>query len=204
MFRRRLLATVFLVAMFCLGAWLERVWLLRSAAAVWIVSDPVACADAVAVFGGGVEDRAFVAAEYYRLGLVSRVLVSGVAEGPAEKLGALASDTAASRIILLRLGVPESAIEIFGSDLRNTHQETLALLEWAQREGAHRIIVPTEIFSARRVRWMLYETFPGDVVALVPAINPPEYRADDWWEDERGWVSFQNEILKYLYYRAKY
>jgi uncharacterized SAM-binding protein YcdF (DUF218 family) len=187
-----------------ISAWLGREPLLRWTADVWIVSDPIGPADAVAVFGGGLEDRPFAAAAFYREGLVKKVLVSNVHVGPAEKLGVTPSQTAAIREVLVKLGVPASDIEAFGDDLGNTHQEVLALRAWADRNGARSIIVPTEIFSARRVRWMLHHAF-GDAIAIrVPALDPGEYREDDWWKHDAGLITFQNEILKYLYYRIKY
>jgi uncharacterized SAM-binding protein YcdF (DUF218 family) len=177
--------------------------LLRPAANVWIISDKVAPGDVVAVLGGGIEDRPFAAAQYFRRGLVKKVLVSSVHVGPAENIGAMPSEVEATRDILLRLGVPSGAIETFGSDLSNTHEEALALRVWAERAGARSIIVSTEIFSARRVRWMLDRIFRDDVVFRVPALDPPKYRCDDWWHEE-GSVSFQNEIIKYVYYRIRY
>ena len=65
----------------------------------------------VAVFGGGLEGRPFAAAAYYRRGLVTRILVSNVHVGPAEHLGALPTQVTATREVLFKLGVPESAIE---------------------------------------------------------------------------------------------
>jgi len=185
-------------------AWLERGPLLRSVADAWVVSDEIAPADAVAVFGGGIDDRPFAAAEYYKEGLVKEVLVSNVRLGPAEKIGALVPQVVATREILLDLGVPENRIEVFGSDLSNTHEEVLALREWAERTGTRSFIVPTGIFSARRVRWILHRVFGDSVVVHVPALNPQEYTRDDWWQHEGGVVTFQNEILKYVYYRIKY
>lgn len=192
-----------IVALGCAG-WYGRVPLLRGAAMLWIVSDPIGPADAVAVFGGGLEDRPFAAAAYYREGLVKKILVSNVREGPAERLGVLSPHTVLNRRILINLGVPEGDIETFGADLSNTHEEALALREWAVRAGAHSIIVPTEIFAARRLRWMLQRVLGDDTIVRVPAVDVPEYRSSDWWQDEQGLISFQNEVIKYLYYRVKY
>ena len=75
---------------------------------------------------------------------------------------------------------------------------------WAERHNLRSIIVPTEIFSTRRVRWMLDRVFSSEFVVRVVALNPPEYRRDDWWRHEEGVVAFNNEIIKYLYYRLKY
>ena len=64
-----------------------------------MVSDPVGPADAVAIFGGGLEDRPFAAAEYYHSGLVTKILVSNAHEGRAERAGVLLSHAAANRAI---------------------------------------------------------------------------------------------------------
>lgn len=202
--RRRLLVLAAAVAVLGVVAWFERQQLLRTAAEVWIVSDEPAPADAVAVFGGGIEDRPFAAARYYHEGLVNKVLVSNDPVGPAAQLGIMPSDAAANRAVLLKLGVREADIEIFGNELSNTHEEVLALREWATRMGAKSIIVPTEIFSARRVRWMLRRAFGKEIDIRVPALDPVQYRADNWWRYEAGLIDFQNEVIKYLYYRLRY
>jgi uncharacterized SAM-binding protein YcdF (DUF218 family) len=197
-------AVLMAVIALAIVVWVAPEPLLRWAADVWIVSDQIAPADAVAVFGGGLEGRPLAAAAYYGQGLVKKVLVSNVRPGRAEYLGVQLSNAAASQAILVKLGVAEADIENFGHNLTNTHEEVLALREWALRTGVHSIIVPTEIFSARRFRWTLHRAF-GDAVAIrVPALDPGGYRGDDWWKHEAGLISFQNEILKYLYYRFKY
>jgi hypothetical protein len=65
---------------------------------------------------------------------------------------------------------------------------------------------PTEIFSARRVHWMFNREFAGTGVSImVPSFDPPRlYTRADWWKTEDEMLAFQNEILKYLYYRLKY
>ena len=201
---RRLLLVLLAIITVGVVGWLERTFLLQRVADVWIVSDELAPADAVAVFGGGIEDRPFAAAEYYHRGLVRRVLLSNVHVGPAEHLGAMPAQAPATREILSKLGVPESAIEVFGVDLSNTHDEVLSLRAWAQHTGVRSIIVPTEIFPARRVRWMLHRVFGNDATIRVVALEPQLYHRDDWWQHEEGFVSFQNEFLKYLYYRIRY
>src|SRR5215831_6487426 len=114
---RRFLAVLAILAILGIGAWAGRDWLLLSAAELWVVSDPVGPADAAAVFGGGITDRPFAAAQYYRQGLVRKILISNARQGPAEKLGVVMSDTAASEAVLVKLGTPASAIETFGHDL---------------------------------------------------------------------------------------
>ncbi len=120
-------------------------------------------------------------------------------------LGALPSHTVTNCNVLLKLGAPETAIEIFGSELSNTHQEAVALREWAVSAHARRIIVPTELFASRRVRWTVERELAGTgIQAQVPAFDVAEYGVSDWWRHEKGIVEFQNEVIKYVYYRVKY
>lgn len=202
--RRVLFAAFILFIAFGLAGWYERTLVMRTAAEWWVVSDPVGPADAVAVFGGGLDDRPFAAAEYYREGLVKKVLVSNSHESHTRRLGVIMPHAAANRAVLLKLGVPADAIEVFGTDLANTHEEAFALREWMARNGAHSIIVPTEIFATRRLRWTLHRVFGDGTVIRVPGIDPTEYREDEWWRHETGLLRFQNEVLKFIYYRLKY
>jgi uncharacterized SAM-binding protein YcdF (DUF218 family) len=201
---RRLLAAFAVVAVLGTGAWIGREWLLLSAADLWIVSDPIGPADAVAIFGGGIRDRPFAAARYYQQGLVDKILVSNGRQSPAEKLDVVMSDVAVTEGVLVKLGVPKSAIETFGTDLGNTHQEVLALQAWAERNNARSIVVPTETFSARRVRWMLHRALDDAFVIRVIALDPPQFRRDDWWRHTQGITAFRDEILKYIFYRLSY
>jgi uncharacterized SAM-binding protein YcdF (DUF218 family) len=198
------LAVFAVVAVLGTGVWVGRNWLLLSAADLWIVSDPIAPADAVAVFGGGLADRPFAAAEYYRQGLVKKILVSNGRRSPAEKLDVRTSEVALTEGVLRELGVPAGAIETFGNDLENTHQEVLALQVWAERNNARSIIVPTEIFSARRVRWMLHRAFGSECVIRVVALNPTQFRRDNWWRHTQAVIAFRTEVLKYIFYRLSY
>jgi uncharacterized SAM-binding protein YcdF (DUF218 family) len=137
------LVALLILASVCISVWYNRAPLLLGAAKLWIVSDPVGPADAVVIFGGGLGVRPFAAAEYYKKGLARKVLVSNVSLDQAEILGILPSHTVLNHSLLLELGVPETAIEIFESDLSSTYQEAVALREWAVRTHAHSVLVPT-------------------------------------------------------------
>ena len=199
------LVALLLLATVCASVWYGRANLLRDAAELWIVSDPVGPADAVVIFGGGLSVRPFAAAKYYKEGLTKRILVSNVRLDEAEMLGAVPSHTALNRDALLKLGVPETAIETLGSALSNTYQEAVALREWAVRMHAHTVIVPTQEFSSRRVRWVVKHELAGTGIQVeIPALSDPEYNVSNWWKNEKAIVEFQNEVLKYIYYRIKY
>jgi uncharacterized SAM-binding protein YcdF (DUF218 family) len=191
---------------FCTGAWLKRVALLRGAADLWVVSDPITSADAAVVLGGGENMRPFIAADLYSKGLVHKILVSQVEGGRQVSIGAIPSDTEINVSILRKLGVPNEAIQLFGSDNHNTWDEANALKNWTKQHGDSVFIIPTEPFFARRARWIFQRQFSGMPVQIeFPSFDPPSgYTKAEWWRTDVGVVTFQNEIVKYLYYRLKY
>src|SRR5262245_15777671 len=204
-FAGRFVAATLLLAVLAAGVWLGRALLLRVAADLWIVSDPINPSDVAVVLGGTLEVRPFAAAEVYHKGLVTKVLVSQVAEARYTALGGIPGHSELNRMLLVRLGVPEAAIEMFGQANNNTRDEAHALKEWANQHRISRIVIPTEIFAARRVRWIFTREFAGSSVRVeVPSFEPPGHTRAGWWKTEAGMVAFQNEILKYLYYRLKY
>jgi hypothetical protein len=185
--------------------WAGRESLLRGMADLWIVSDSLTPADVAVVLGGGLDTRPFAAAELYHNGIVKKVLVSQVSDGRAVAIGAELGHTEANRQVLLKLGVPADAIETFGSLNRNTKEEALALFEWTQQHASRAVIIPVGSFEARRVRWTFRHEFAGKPVRIeISAFDSPQYVRSNWWATERGIVEFQNEILKFIYYRLKY
>jgi uncharacterized SAM-binding protein YcdF (DUF218 family) len=200
---RRSAMVMLVMAGVCIGTWIERHPLLRGMADLWIVSDTVTHADAVVVLGGFLEVRPFAAADVYRRGLVSKVLISQVGDDNVVSIGAVLNHTEANRRVLLKLGVPAEAIETFGTENRSTRDEAFTLRAWTDRNKASTLIIPTEIFSARRVRFMFRQELAGKTIEVL-ALEPPEYTRADWWESDMGLIAFQNEIIKYIYYRLKY
>jgi len=201
----RYVAIIFVLASFATAGWLIREPLLLGAANLWIVSDPVSRATAIIVLGGGLETRPFVAAELWRRGLADKILISQGPEERAVSIGAMPSQSERNRAILLKLGVPAGAIGTFEAVSKNTRGEAVALRAWAEQNGASAFIIPSEIFPARRVRWIFRREFRGTAVSIeVPAVEPPGYTRSDWWKTEQGLLAFQNEVLKYIYYRLKY
>ena len=108
-------------------------------------------------------------------------------------------------MVLLKLGVPAGAIETFGNENNSTRDEAVALKHWADQHSVSRIIVPTELFPARRVHWIFHREFAGSSVRLeIPSFEKTGQTRDDWWKTKWGITAFQTEIMKYLYYRLKY
>jgi uncharacterized SAM-binding protein YcdF (DUF218 family) len=202
---RRAMIGLAIVALAVGVAWLEHEPMLRHIAGWWAVSDELAHADAIVVLGGDINVRPFAAAALYKQGYAAKILLSNIQFGKAERLGLVPSNTELNRDVLRKLGVPETAIVTIGENNSSTQQEAAAVREWALQSQAKRIIVPTELFATRRTRWIFdRELGPVGVEVLVHAFPSPGYTLADWWRHRYGLIDFNNEVLKYLYYRAKY
>jgi uncharacterized SAM-binding protein YcdF (DUF218 family) len=186
-------------------AWEEHERIFQDIGAWWVVSDELAHADAIVVLGGSIDVRPFAAADLYQRGFADKILVANVQLSRAEVLGFVPSHTENNRSVLLQLGIPAAAVATFGKDVSSTQQEAAAVREWASSSHAKRIIVPTEIFAARRTRWIFkHELAPIGVEVIVHALPPQDYTLADWWRHRYGLIDFNNELIKYLYYRARY
>ena len=199
-----LLAIIAVVWVLC-GMWMARQPILRGMAALWIVSDEIEPADAIVVLGGGLDVRPFAAASLYKRGFATQILISNPKESPAELLNVVPANSELNREVLLKLGVPASSIILFGSGSSNTYEETRALVAWAKSAEAKSIIIPTDFFATRRLRWILGREFASTGIHFsVQAVSPRRYSDNDWWLHKEGLITFRNEVLKYLYYRLKY
>jgi hypothetical protein len=175
--------------------------ILTDVGAWWVVSDELTHADAIAALGGSIDVRPFAAADLYKRGFASTILVANVQMSRAEELG-IPSHTELNREVLLKLGIPAMAIVGFGDNVSSTQDEAEAIKEWALVSKAKHIIVPTEIFAARRVQW-IFDRELNPIGVIVHALPTPQYTLADWWRHRSGLIDFNNEVLKYLYYRAK-
>src|SRR5262249_4595432 len=121
-------------------------------------------------------------------------------------VGASPSNTELNRAVLLKLGVASSAIESFGTANSNTKDEAVAIKEWAERNTDSVFIIPSEVCSARRVRWIFNRELSGSAIKIeVPSFEQPScHTRSEWWKTECGVTAFQTELLKYVYYRLKY
>ena len=187
------------------SAYAFRAPLLTGFANLWIVNDSPAKADAIVVLGGGLKYRPAAAAKLYLEGYAPKILTTDVALRPSEQKGLKQPERDLTRKILLNQGVPDSAIERVGHAVRNTYQESLAVQDWAAAHNATRLLITTEIFHTRRVKWLFRKRFKntGTEVRLV-AVQPADYAATNWWQVKAGLIAFQNEWIKLPYYWAKY
>ncbi len=197
---------VFLGLILCLVVvYVERYPLMSLAAKWWIVDDPVVKSDVVVVLGGGLDSRPSFAADLYRRGLAGIILVSDVRDGPAVQKGVIPRETEIAISLLEKEGVPASAIQTFGSHVNSTRDEAQGVLAWLEQHPVHRILVPTDPFHTRRVKWLFSRTLKDRQVDVgVSSIPTSRYDPQKWWATEESMISFQNEVIKFAYYWLHY
>ena len=207
-FQRRLLrlSCAFGIALLLLFAgYLFRAPLLTGLAQAWVVNDPVAKADAIVILGGGLENRPLAAAKLFQDGVAPHILYMDVKLGPAEELGILPPEADQTRRILLSKHVPETAMTMIGSSVGSTYDESRAVRAWAEKTKAKSIVIPTDPFHTRRVRWIFTKELRDTKMQIhVVAIKPLRYGIEDWWQHEEGLIAFQNEWIKLPFYWIKY
>ncbi len=201
---RWLLGTLLLLML----AYACRAPLLRQAAAWWIIDSAPAPATAIVVLGGGRDTRPFAAAKLYHVGLAPIILIPVVKASPTEQLGMIRNDSDIVRDVLIHEGVPAEAITLIGTKVSSTYEESLAVKEWLSHQPATSapavLLLPTELFYTRRVRWIFQHNLGPAADPHVISIPAREYTADDWWTHEEGLIAFQNEVIKSAFYHWKY
>jgi len=59
--------------------------------------------------------------------------------------------------------------------------------------------------GGHRVRWIFNkEADAAGIRIRILALAHSPYGVDDWWRQAEGVLVFQNEIIKYVYYRTRY
>ena len=193
---------VVLLAAFC---FVFRSPLLTGLANAWIVNEPLAKADAIVVLGGGLEIRPFEAARLYHEGLAPKILLMDVKPSPTTKLGITSPEKDLTRQVLLKKEVPDSDCITIGDGVANTYDESRAVRTWLEKTGAKKVLIPTDLFHTRRVRWLFRKQLKGTGgTVTVRAVAPEQYQATNWWRHEEGLIAFQNEVVKSAYYHLKY
>ncbi len=178
------------------------VWLTPSAARSvghWlIVDDTPRQARAIVVLGGGLPFRAMEAAAIYRLGLAGEVwLTQGrqVAEQlTLQRLGVeVVPEQEYSRRVLIRRGVPASAIRLLPGHNDGTADEIRTVAQQLAGVGGGPVIVVTSKFHTRRVR-RLWALLAGGQSPLIVRYTPDDpYDADRWWQTTRDAMAVARE-----------
>jgi uncharacterized SAM-binding protein YcdF (DUF218 family) len=168
----------------------------------WLrADDPPQRADAIVVLGDE-PTRALAGADLYHARHAPRVLLAKPYRSPrrllAEREGvATAWFEDAARAILVRKGVPASAIETYGKDVKSTAAEARALRELFPA-GIPTLLVVTSPYHVARARIILRDALPNARVLVVASRY--ETFPDRWWADREAAPQVLLECAKLVFY----
>ncbi len=188
-----------------LALFLLRYPLLRTLGNFLINTDPQHPTHAIYVLGGASYDRGIAATHALRNGVAQKawclgeqVPLSFKGEGLMIPEGRLTAN------VMLRNGADTARVEVLLKGT-STWDESLAILDHAQRSGFDSITVITTDLHTRRVSRVFKKVFHNSgITVLIHGADASLYDAQRWWATEEGLLMVNNEYVKLLYYLLKY
>lgn len=154
-----------------------------------LVDEPLRQAQAIAVLGGEQAWRSIEAANLYRQGWAHEVwLTRGTPNQMDKEMASIgfapATENELSRQVLLKLGVPDSAIRVIPQEVNNTLAELHAIAEYARTHRAEPadapVIIVTSKSHTRRVR-VIWNTIQAGRTAIVRYKTSDPFLPAQWW-----------------------
>jgi len=165
-----------------------------------VVADPIDKASAIVVHVGRMPFRAMEAATLYNQGWAPEVWVTQ--ENRHEMEAALLRlaiqpprDHEYSREVLLRSGVPLSAIRILDPPIQNTRQEVDLIAGELRKVGGDRVILVTSKPHTRRVRATWWARVGGSPEAIVRYTAEEGYDPAHWWHRTADALAVTREVF---------
>jgi uncharacterized SAM-binding protein YcdF (DUF218 family) len=163
----------------------------------WLVrEDPLAPAGVIVVLSGALPFRAEEAAHIFRQGHAPEVWVSRPSNDADEmrRLGInFITDEDYNREVLIRSGVPATAIRIFPDTVVDTEQEVEETAALMRQSGKNSAIIVTSPPHTRRVAALWKKLAPRDSRLIVRAAWQDPFDADHWWQNTRDALAVTRE-----------
>lgn len=196
--RRLAVAFLFLVVL----------WLLSWGAAKWlVVQEPLVQADAIVILSGSSTyfERAQTAARLFNEGKSRKIILTNDNRqggwSSAEQRNPFFYER--TRAELVRLGVPQSSIEVIFQPVHSTYDEAARLREYVNVHPMSSLLVVTSPYHTRRALGTFQRAFSG-TTTRIGIVHPPigiqSPDAKKWWSRPRGWQMVPYEYLKLAYY----
>lgn len=168
----------------------------------FIVDDP-APSDALVLLLGDHLRRTARVVELYKRGDAPLILMGRSAPNP--RPGGL-DENEATRRMLRRAGVPDSAIRILPGDVVwSTRDESLRVLAFAASQPLQRITLVTSPYHTARALWIFRRTLHDRGIDVhAAASHDLGTESVTWYRSPRGRWLYLVETIKTLYYRAAY
>jgi uncharacterized SAM-binding protein YcdF (DUF218 family) len=179
--------------------------ILRGMGSYLVAEDPLVKSQSFFILGGNSYERGMEAIRIWQQFPDARFVASG-GNYPTQILALDTSMTEASltRHFLLSRGVPASQIDTL-SGSTSTMEESIEILAFCKSRQLNDITLISSSYHLRRMRMVFEDKFSreGIHVHFRGAVDQ-EFNAAEWWSDERGLITANNEYVKIFYYWLKY
>jgi len=194
--------------LFFVGCWaiIFRKPLLQGVGNFLIKEDNIEQADAIFILGGNIFDRSTHGVYLYQKHFSDTLIPLGeVVEKILLTIGNNIPDAKLSKQFMMReLNTPEQAIKPLVKGT-STQEEVEAILTYATKNKYQKIIVVSDKFHLRRIRYTFNKVFKNSPIKVMLSGAPnSSYREDYWWKYEQGLIMVNNEYVKLIYYFLKY
>ena len=164
-------------------------------------------ADAIVVLGGGVPSRAREAADLFRAGLASEVILTTQEppDGYAEmrRMGIeLTRAYENYERVLVGFGVAEDRITRIEDPVTETMDELERVRDFASERGWNRLVVVTSNYHTRRTGLIARYVFEKEWRVAVVGSRYDSFRPNDWWHEVRHVRTFMVELQKLIAYEV--
>jgi uncharacterized SAM-binding protein YcdF (DUF218 family) len=171
------------------------------------VDTPLHKADMIFLLNGDYNTRPFYASDLYRKGLVPVIVIARSESKPAELLGLVENPTDIAVEVLKKRGVPPDSVIVLNETepVTSTFDEMRSLRGYIQANQIRSVILVTSTYHTRRARWILEKELTGLPVTLEVAGAPNTgFDSSNWWQQEDGLITVNNEYIKLFFYWFKY
>ncbi len=121
-----------------------------------------------------------------------------------QALDTLMTEAELTRHFMIRKGVEAHRIATLSAST-STQEESEEILSYCQKNNLRRIAILSSSFHTRRVRWVFEKKFKKAGIEVLFFASPTEqFDASNWWKNEEGLITCNNEYLKLIYYTFRY
>jgi len=168
----------------------------------WLVEeDPLEKASAIAVLSGRMPGRALEAARLYKQGYAPRVWLTCSTE-PRDTLAKLSipfsGEDFYDKQILIKEGVPESAIQVLEPPIVNTADEMKTIGGELRKEKQGSVILVTSKVHTRRTRALWDRLSARDGIAIIRGVSDDPFDSAHWWRNTVDALDVVREVLGLL------
>ena len=180
--------------------------ILRFAGKCLINEDSLQKADALVVLSGSAFERGNKGAELLQNDFAKKIICPGgnIDLNYLILFGDSIYECDITKKKILQSGVSDSSVVCIYNGT-STQEEALAVKEYCKIHQLTSIIVVSTYFHTARVKRVYSKVFAGaGITIIIRGAKSVHYDENQWWQNEDGLISFNNEWMKTFYYFLKH